>query len=123
MLGCSVLESKGTSVEAEHLLNRSVGKGSKYMNRTDRLNWALDFGEQLAEKLIIELGLDRDKYEHDLFYGHPDAVLRDILYDIKSSKIKVPSKTFEEIISVIDGVRGPVEAMEQRRRYQKVVSE
>lgn len=87
------------------------------MTDSDQLNRALDKGEQLAERLIVDFGFDRDEYDHDLFYGNPDAALVDIFRDRSESGGKVPIWAFDQALDVIEQVRGVSVSDRVRRKY------
>lgn len=87
------------------------------MTDSDQLNRALDKAEQLAERLIVDFGFDRDEYDHDLFFGNPDAALVDIFRDRSESGGKVPMWAFDQALYVIEQVRGVSVSDRVRRKY------
>lgn len=94
-----------------------TARGRISMVDSGQLNRALGKGEELAERLIIDFGFDRDEYEHDLFYGNPDAALVDIFRDRFESGGKVPKWAFDQALDVIEQVRGVSVSDRVRRKY------
>lgn len=88
------------------------------MTDPDQLNRALRRGDELAEQLIENHGLNRDDYEHDLFYGNPDLALWDILEDLLEAGAIISKDGFDDVVEVVSEIRGVGEGNDVRHRYQ-----
>lgn len=91
------------------------------MIKPEVLNEALEKGERLAKHFIDKFRLDYEYFEHDIFYGNPDAALTDIFFVLDQANRTIEEKDFMEAIEIIGVIRGKIDANEIHNRYAKLI--